>query len=444
MISVKSKSLFLIICFLEAIWLLLAQVLGSTVVLIPCLVCFLAIVCWAATGGMVMPVLMFFLPFASLLKVAPGTISFFTVALIAVYVIYIVMGSRNISVYHLVPGLLLIAFALTVKTFYGYEMDNSFVLFSLSLLLVPLLTRELDGKYDFYWLTLFFAFGIALAAMTAPYLSVFSTIARYIETHTVFDSLRYSGYYGDPNFYSAHITAALGGVLVLLLNQHKRIKTVALIAIMVVLLYCGFMSVSKMFFLVTVCLLLLWGLEIVFSKGRMSEKVMIILTLTVGVIFLLSSTVFTDLIDLVVNRFLAGNNLSDFTTRRTDLWMQYVQAFSDDPLLLLFGKGLTGDVKVNDRASHNAIIQAVYQFGIVGFAMLVAWFVCFIRTLLSGIKIHRNSLTQIFILLFGAFGPWMALDFLLFDEFFLLPIYVCTGIRFLAKNEAHKDELLLN
>lgn len=441
MITVKSKILFLIVCFLEAIWLLLAQVMGNMVVLMPCLVFFLAIASWAAINGMVMPVLMFFLPFAPLLKIRPGTISFFTIALLVVYLIYIIMGSRNINIYHLIPGLVLIALALTVKTFYGYQLDASFILFSVSVLLIPFLTRELDGKYDFYWLTLFFAFGIAVAAITARYLSIFPAIAQYIETHSLLGSIRHSGYYGDPNFYSAHITAALSGVLVLLLNHVKKSKMISLIIIAMVLFYCGFMSVSKTFLLVTICLLLFWAVEVVFNSGRLSEKLMLILTFGVGVMFLLSATVFTDFIDMFISRFLMDNNLSDFTTRRTELWVQYLRAFGEDPLLLLFGKGYTG-VLINDRASHNTILQAIYQFGLVGFVFFISWFVCYIRTLMANTKIRRNNLTQTLILLIGAFGPWMALDLLFFDEFFLLPIYVCAAIRFLTKKPMYEDVLI--
>lgn len=433
MIAIRSKILFLIICFFEAIWLLLAQVSGNIILLLPCLGCFLALVIWAAIKGIVIPVLLFFLPFAPLLKLQPGTISLFTIALLAVYLIYIVMGSRNISIYHFIPGLCLIALTLAVKTLYGYSIDNSYILFAASILLIPFLARELEGVYDFYWLTLFFTIGIAVAAITAQYLIIFPTINRYITTHIVTGGVRYAGYYGDPNFYSAHMTAALSGVLILLLNNVKKGKMIVVVLMAMLLLYCGFMSVSKTFLLVTVCLLLFWGIEIIFKKGKLSAKLMILLTFAVGVLFLLFSTAFTDLIDMMASRFGNGSNLSDFTTGRTEIWVQYLQAFADDPLLLFFGRGLTG-VSINGRASHNTIIQAVFQFGIVGCICLIAWIVCYMRTLLADTKIRWNNLAQIFILLIGAFGPWVALDYLFFDEFFLLPIYVCAGIRFLTKD----------
>ena len=64
MITIRSKTLLLGACFIEAIWLLVAQTLNATVLLLPCLLCFLVLVGWAAIKNMAMPVVLFFLPFA--------------------------------------------------------------------------------------------------------------------------------------------------------------------------------------------------------------------------------------------------------------------------------------------------------------------------------------------------------------------------------------------
>ncbi len=439
MIAVHSKILFIIFCFIETIWLLLAQVSGNMILLIPCLIIFLLLAVLAATQKMAIPMLMFFLPFAPLLKLQPGTISFYTIALLAVYLVYLVFGSRNINIFHIIPGLLLIAFTLVIKILYNYQIDNSYILFSVSLLLVPFLVTEFSEKYDFYWLTLFFTIGIAMAAITSLFLTDFPTIGRYIDDYELFGVVRHSGYYGDPNFYSAHISAALGGVLILLLNTSKKNRIILLVLMLVLLLYCGFLGVSKSFFLITLCELLIFGLAFLFKKGKLSLKLLLLLTITLGILFLLSSTVFTELIDMMLFRFSQGTNFSDFTTGRTELWSQYLRAFTEDPLLLLFGKGYTG-VNLNGRASHSSIIQGIYQFGIIGCVFLVVWIICYVRTLLYGTKARWKNPAQICILLIGTIGPWIALDLLFFDEFFLIPIYVCIGIRSLTNKVPLEEE----
>lgn len=441
MVTIQRKTVFLCACFLEAFWLLLAQTLGSTMLLLPCLVCFLALVVWAAVQDMAMPVLLFFLPFAALLKVAPGTISFYTLALLVVYGVCVVLKSRQVPIVHLIPALLLIAQTLIVKVSYGYSFSNSYILFCATLLLIPFIKQALDGAYDYYWLTLCFTLGVVLAAITSQYLTVYPSIAQYIETIDMVSYTRHSGYYGDPNFYSAIITTAMSGILVLLSNQGKKSRAIALVLTVLLLVYCGLLSVSKTFLLVAVCLFLFWGADLMFQKGKLSAKLTMIVITIVAICFLLSSTVFTDLIDVALSRFSRDANLSDFTTGRTDLWLNYLRALGSDPKLLLFGSGYT-KVEVGGRASHNTIIQMVYQFGLVGSVFLVSWIVCFVRTLLADMRRSRVRLAQVAILLLGAFGPWIALDYLFFDEFFLFIVYVCIALRYLVDQSMATESLM--
>ena len=438
MLKLPLKTLCLCFCFIEAVWLLTAQVLGSILVLIPCLVCFLVLAVWAAIQNMAMPVILFFLPFAPLLKMRPGTISFFTIALLMVYAVYAVTGSRRVWIHHLVPALALISMTLVVKALYGHSIDNSYILFAITLMLVPFLTREMEGRYDFYWLTLFFILGISMAAITAQYLVVFPSITRYIVINTSLGMVRWSGYYGDPNFYTTHITTALSGVLILLLNNGKKSRFVVLTLSVLLLFYCGLMSVSKSFLLVSACLLLLWLADLLLRKGKMTVKLTLVFTLIIVGVFLLSSTVFTDMLGTLLGRFGRDANLSDFTTGRTELWYEYITTIIEDPLLLLFGAGYTG-ITIGGEASHNTLIQGVFQFGLVGCVLMLTWMVFFMRTLLDGVRLRWNQVPRLFILLCGAFGPWLALDYLFFDEFFLLPIFVCAAVRFLSKQNTADD-----
>lgn len=443
MITIRTKTLVLCACFIEAIWLLVAQTLNVTMLLLPCLLCFLALVGWAAIQNMAMPVILFFLPFAPLLKLRPGTISLFTIALILIYGIYTVTGSRQVRVLHLIPALLLVTLTLIVKTAYGYALDNTYVLFAMTLMLIPFLVREMEGVYDFYWLTVCFALGICLAAITAQYLTVFPTISRYIivDTNVVFDYSRRSGYVGDPNFYSAHITAALSGVMVLLLNPDKRNKLFVLVLLACLLLYCGLMSVSKSFLLVTICLLLLWVMAVLLQRSRVSVKVTLIITLIVVGVFVLSSTVFTDLLGSVFSRFDKDNNLSDLTTGRTEVWGHYLTTVFEDARLLLFGQGYSNVIS-GEKPPHNTLLQGVFQLGLIGCVLMGLWAVYYVRTLLDGATVRRNQVVRLAVVLIGAFGPWMALDFLFFDELFLLPIYVCVAVRFLHQQQEEENTLL--
>ncbi|MBE6620210.1 MAG: hypothetical protein E7625_02445 [Ruminococcaceae bacterium] len=443
MVTVQSRIISIGMCIIEVIWLLIAQTMGSTLLLLPCLACFLVLIVWAAFQGMALPTLLFFMPFASLLKFRPGMISFYTVALLIVYVIYAVKGIKNININHMVPGLALAALALVVKTLYGYSIDNSFILFFASILLVPFFTRELREKYDFYYLTTCFTLGIVIAAITAQYLVIFPSIRQYIQQLEHSGIIRYSGFYSDPNFYSAHITAALGGVLVLMLNSAKKRRIFWLMVMAVMLVYCGSLGVSKSFLVIAVALTLFWFFALMLERGKFTVKITILMTLLVGVAFLLASTIFTDQVAMFLARLSYDNNLADFTTGRTRLWNQYLNSLFGDPKLLFFGKGLS-NVLLNGRGAHNVLIQCVYQFGLLGLSLLAAWFVCHVRTLLRDISIGWKHFAQIAVLMIGTLGPWLGLDMLFSDEFFLMPMYVCVGVIFLSRQDEKMESVQSN
>ena len=441
MLKLPFKTLFLCLCFVEAAWLLLAQALGSMVLLLPCLVCFLALMTWSAIQSMAMPVFLFFLPFASLLKLAPKTISFYTLALLLVYVVCMVKGWRNVRIGHMIPALLILGLTMMVKVINGFAITNSYILFMVSLLLVPFLSTELDNRYDFHWLTLFFALGIITAALTSVMLADSPSIARYINVVLELGIHRQTGYYNDPNFYSAHITAALSSIFVLLLNQVERARRPIQIILMVLLFYCGLLSVSKSFMLISVCLLICWMMAFMSQRGRISAKIVMIIALLLVIGFVLSSSIFTDLLDLVIARLDNNVNMSDLTTGRVDLWANYISAFREDKWLLFFGNGYS-DTLVGGRAAHNTLIQAVFLFGVVGFGMLIAWLVCFMRNMLDSPRIRRLDWAQGTILIMGCLGPWFALDYMFFDEFFLIPLYLSIAIRFLTRTERNDAALV--
>lgn len=439
MVTVQSRLITIGLCIIGAIWLLVAQTIGSTWLLWPCLICFLAFIAWSALQGMALPVLLFFLPFAALLKLRPGMISFFTIALLIVYAVCTVRGIKNVNVTHMVPGIALLVLTLVVKTLYGESVDNGFVLFFASILLIPFFKRELnEEKYDFYYLTACFTAGIVIAGVSSRYLIAFSTIGQYVRRLDYSGVVRWAGFYHDPNYYSAHAALALGGVMILMLNGSNKRRIIATAIMAVFLLYCGALSVSKSFLVIVATLLLFWLFAFMLDRGRLTAKITILLTILVGTVFLLASTVFNDQVAMFLTRLSLDETIADFTTGRTDIWRLYLSAFKEDTWLLLFGRGLS-DSLIGDRYAHNTVIQGVYQFGLLGFAFLCGWFICLIRILLSNISFKWNHFSQVAVLVVGAFGAWLGLDMLLFDEFFLAPLYVCSGLMFLNRKDTNTD-----
>lgn len=101
----------------------------------------------------------------------------------------------------------------------------------------------------------------------------------------------------------------------------------------------------------------------------------------------------------------------------------YLHDISRDPVLMLLGSGYTS-VTLRMKASHNTIIQGVFQFGLIGLPVLCAWLVMMLKRTSGRSGCRKNAFLLMCV---GVVLPWMALDILFFDEFFLLPVYAVIG-----------------
>lgn len=426
----RSKDPSLVISFAIAAWLCLAQVLGSMPVLLACLMCFLMHVAIAAYQGKASPVLLFFLPWAPLLKLAPGSLSFYTISLILSYAVTFWRKRFTVNIYCVLLALPLTVITLLSKALDGSGLEASYILFIFSLFLFPTIIGELRGKVDFLKLTVSFSLGIIAAALSAQQLVVFPRIARYIDVYSWHVVTRLSGYYGDANFYSAHISAALSGVLLIFLQEEKGKRRNRMLVLGLVLLYCGFLSASKAFFLTIAAVFVFWFVKLIVMRGNIKRKLVLVLCVGLAVAAALASGIFEDQWNVIVFRFRQSTTLSGLTTGRTDIWLGYLKSLSQDMKLLLLGRGYTNTLD-NGVASHNTIIQIIYQFGILGGIVLLGWAYYFIRGTLKYYRV-KIRLLDAAVLLTGAFLPWMALDLAFFDEFFLMPLYAVAGLIYLG------------
>ena len=109
--------------------------------------------------------------------------------------------------------------------------------------------------------------------------------------------------------------------------------------------------------------------------------------------------------------------------------MDYLNEFAHNIPLTLLGQGYTS-VRLHGWASHNTIIQSVFQFGLLGVPLLAAWVVLTLKDVQRKLGDSRPKWTYTLLMLVGVVMPWFALDILFFDEFFLLPIYVVLGSNY--------------
>lgn len=425
-IYAASLILALLLCF--------AQISGSSLLILPCLAAYLVLVAWGCVKDFTLPLLLFFLPWSPLMRTSTDSFSFFTFSLVMVSAISVIKNSRMFRWYHILAGLGLMFFTLLAKLVNGYTLSFDYIAFLMLIFLFPVIKEETTAKkYDFYVNVVFLATGIIVAALCAQQFSTYSNISRYIKVDSYLTITRMCGFYGDANFYTAQITAALAGGLVLILREKKTSRTVFLAILLLLLLYCGLLSGSKSFAIIAIAIVCVWIVEVLKLRGRLGLKISLLAGCAAAIALLTTSAILTSLVDVIATRFSFATDVSGFTTGRTDLWKMYLEEFGESFKLLCLGSGFT-NVMINGRASHNTILQAFYQLGLVGVPFLVAWVVGFFRNGLSSAK-GKLPVFYTIMLLLGVVLPWFALDMLFFDDFFLMQWYLLMGLCQLRNEE---------
>lgn len=418
-------------CLLACLLLVLAQTVGHEFLLLLVLIGCLLLAALACRQGLAIPVLLFFLPWSPLMKLAPGRISFYTIGLLICCALALAQDGMRLTVRQVVLAASLMALTLTAKILQTGSITNDYLMFVFMLLLFPCIARSCPRATSFRCATMFFAGGIFSAAILARLVAHYPNISRYIIVESYLTVTRLSGFYGDPNFYSAHVTACLAGVLVLLSRETEKRRQILLAAVSVALLYCGLLSASKTFVLTVACLFLFW-LPILLERGNYgSARTRLLFGVLCAVAFVLVSPAFRQVLQIIGARFTEGEGLAGLTTNRTTLWLQYLTAFVHDIPLTLFGAGYTS-VNLFRKASHNTLIQAVYQFGILGIPLLLVWMWNMLADMFPESDKPLAGWKYTVLLCVGSFLPWMALDILQYDEFFLLPVYVLLGVAHVA------------
>lgn len=430
------------VCVILALALCVTQILGSTILILGCLAGFLALVSWFCVQDMTLPIMLFFLPWSQILKTGPGAYSFFTFAQVLVCAVSLVKRRLWFKRYHLAAGVLLLALTLFSKLLDGSFLAMDYIAFMMLIFLFPIVKEEWTaGKYDFFEVVFFLSGGAIMAALCAKQFAVFPNIARYINIHSYLNIVRLSGFYGDPNFYTAQILAALSGCLIAILKETNRRRVTAASILAIILIYCGFLSGSKSFALIAVVIVLAWFAELIRMRGKGGRKILIITCSVLVLVFIATSALFSGLIDVMLTRFAYSKDFSSFTTGRVELWLRYYEEIFSSAKILLLGKGFT-NVKVDERAPHNTIIQAVFQFGIIGVIVLIGWCAGFYERVRKGSVPFKKRFLNTCLLIAGVYVPWLALDILFFDEFFLLQWYAFMGFLQLSNGYVTHDRQL--
>lgn len=309
--------------------------------------------------------LLFLLPFSNIYKTSPGQISAVTV-LFVILVVRLIHRKKRI-----LKSLLL---SLVILIIYSFFMSGASQIINIGTMMLGFLFISSSGcceEIRFEEAIYAFSAGIIITSVLSLFKGSFPIINSFIsdvvmkmgESNYV---NRFSGLQGNPNYYTMDISMALSFIVTLMILSKTRLSHIILF---VALSFFGLMSISKSFILSWLAVLFFLLMHAMVSGGKtLTKTLLLFVTLAVGLYFFAF-----DIINFYFERFFGSQiqTVSDITTNRSEIWIDYLYVLFSDLKVLMVGAGINS--LLDGKASHNTYIEIVYSLGIIGvFFYLVA------------------------------------------------------------------------
>lgn len=384
--------------WLFAVWFVIVLVISASVVTSTalCLVAFAFFMLAALfiPESDVVVLLIGLMPYANIFKLGAGSVSLFTIC--EVFVVLLLIYKRNT-----ISRSLFVSLSAIFVYFLFLSFDNLNLMIIIKVLLAFLLVHYaivFIGKKDVKNIAYLLSVGtliMMLLSLNEEYLNYlfpyYEDINYSIDSSgSVTETLRASGFLGDPNYCAILIIVVLS--LLCMLYYYRDIG-VDFWFIAVPLATTGIYTYSKSYFLCLVTLMALLLLFILFPKHK-GWAVLSIMALFVLVFLIISGEIET--FNILLDRFETG----DLTTGRSELNNDYLEYIFSNNKVMLFGEGITVDRFEGALNNvHNIYIELLYKMGFVGTAMyIMSWFAALKKSFVgSGKRKIVNYLPMIFV-----------------------------------------------
>lgn len=345
------------------IWLLI--ILGgllflravSTVFIYPLLLISLAIFTFAPFK-VCLPTLCFLLPFANIIKLQPGQISFFTVF----FLIYVIRTLLKKDALRRVFLLSLLFFAGYAFVFSGTGKIITIATMVCGFAMLHDACKS--DEYDYKEVLYAFCMGIIFSSILGLFKEQLPIVDSFVQEatqkigHKEYVE-RFVGLNVNPNYYTMDISVVLACLTVMMVTSSKPSKVQVLM--FVGLSVFGLMSVSKSFLLIWVLLLAVIIFYGFLNGGTSFFRIIIMFAVMAVFIYFFAK----ESIDTYIYRLTedSDGDMSGITTGRIDIWISYIKAILKSERVLLFGAGLG---EILERGTHNTYLEALYGLGLVG------------------------------------------------------------------------------
>lgn len=310
----------------------------------------------------------FILPFALIFKFRGYDLSFLTILQILIIAVYLIK-EKGMNVKLLMPTLILMCyFSLRVGSYY---MAIVKLLTTCLFVCVFIENSKKNKDSPFLNITKALILGLIISSiigMLKPSLEVLSSYYsdmnyQYIGGHR---TLRFSGLFNDPNYYSIALIASL--LSLSFLKWYAKISVKYFWWNYIILSALGFFTFSKSFILMfALCLVL----ELFLSYKSQKKIVAFFEVLLAGGLLVLFFCSDIDVFSKMLSRFGAGQEL---TTTRSIIWENYLSEIRQSTKSIIIGNTL-GAPYVGGRAAHNLYIELLYYSGIIGTILYVFYWV---------------------------------------------------------------------
>ena len=335
---------------LAGVLLIILGVAFRPVMYLACVYSFV-VVLFTKDEGNVIAMQFAWLSFSPIFKFSPNSTSVFTI-LELVFVAKLIMCNRRVEKKTFV---LLLIYSI-------YVIAGASLAFSdlVKTILVPIILYLIIRSMDLAGSL------VGLCRAWIPNLNSFITYKNanlaFIEGRGFDAVTRFSGLWGDPNYYSIHLLLVMSICIVFYVR--KQLKPIPFMIIYGVSILFGAFTGSKSFFIMAALVTIFFVVTLIYNH-QFSRMTIVLLALVVVLILMIQGKI--DVFSTVFSRLIndtTGVSGTDITTGRLQLITYYLQLFANNPAKFVFGNGV--GVGLSYRPPHNTLFDFLDILGLVG------------------------------------------------------------------------------
>ena len=316
-----------------------------------------------ARNSYVISLLFFVMPMAGIFKLAPEQTSLFTYWELLYVILHLYKKKFRVT-YGDLLAVFFGAYIVITGSLYTSLIITRTIKLVMNLLLIGYFA-ELNPEREHRQLFLYYIFGIIVASVMQFADSSFFPISEYVketkESYGGMTTIRFSGLYGDPNYYSINLIIAL--CLLIVLYRRGELRFFTVVGLMVPLvLFVGLTGSKSSFLMLMLPMLLL--VYVCIQNRNYPALLACVFGMILIVFFVIQGSI--PIFSYVLLRL--GNLSSGWealTTGRTAIWREYLQFLAENPVRRIFGTGASIEM-LDNVAAHNTYIECIYLFGVLG------------------------------------------------------------------------------